>query len=167
MHGYELAQLLRAQTGLGLIWDVKQSNLYGLLARLERQSLVSADRQDQPNRPARKVYHLTEAGAKAFESWIRSPVSHGRSIRVELLAKLYFAERIDRMAAMQLIASQRAECRRLYEAIRKRKSDLATSGSFDLLVYEFRAGQLRSTEKWLDRCAAILSLHAPEKIVRP
>ncbi|HUX14429.1 MAG TPA: PadR family transcriptional regulator [Spirochaetia bacterium] len=165
MHGYELAQILRTQTGLGLIWEVKQSNLYGLLAKLERERFVFADRQDQPNRPARKIYHLTDAGARAVESWIRNPVTHGRSIRVELLAKLYFAEKIDRKAAAELIASQKAACRNLFEAIRRRRSELGRSEGFDRMVYEFRAGQLRSTQRWLDRCAAFYSVDASGKRV--
>ena len=42
MHGYELHQMLSTAEGLGLIWHLKQSQLYALLERLEERGYLSS-----------------------------------------------------------------------------------------------------------------------------
>jgi len=42
MHGYEIYQQLRAATGLGLVWRIKRSQLYALLAEIEARGYVAA-----------------------------------------------------------------------------------------------------------------------------
>lgn len=151
MHGYELSRELDAATGLGLIWKVKMSNLYGLLDRLKKRGLVTAERQEQAVRPARKVFRLTARGRSALEEWTRSPVPHGRSIRLEFMAKLYLAWRVDGDTAAELIEAQEAACKTLLDAIEEREEN-AASATFDRLVHAYRASQLRATLDWLASC---------------
>src|SRR3712207_5615002 len=89
MHGYELYQQLMEPGGLWLVWRMKQSQLYALLARLEEEGYLVAELQPQAARPPRKIFHLTPAGLQAYQGWLASPVTHGRSMRQEFLAKLY------------------------------------------------------------------------------
>ena len=42
MHGYDLHRRLSGRTGLGLIWTVKQAQLYGILARFQAGGLIRA-----------------------------------------------------------------------------------------------------------------------------
>ncbi len=42
MYGYEIHQLLSQPEGLGLIWHLKQSQLYALLEKLEKDGLLEA-----------------------------------------------------------------------------------------------------------------------------
>ena len=63
-HGYELFQEFSRE--LGGVWRIGQSQLYAQLKQLEESGLVSVRVEEQPNRPARKVYHVTEAGRRAW-----------------------------------------------------------------------------------------------------
>src|SRR5215207_5283006 len=91
VHGYEIYQQLSAATGLWQVWHLKQSQLYALLTKLEEAQYLAATLQPQDARPPRKIYHLTETGRNAYENWLTTPVTHGRQMRIEFLAKLYFA----------------------------------------------------------------------------
>ena len=88
-HGYDLCAELRER--LGEIWTLRASHIYALLTGLEKDGLVSHERIDQENRPAKKVFRITPEGRKLFSTWMTSPVSNVRDIRMEFFAKLYFA----------------------------------------------------------------------------
>src|SRR5262245_48213282 len=91
MYGYEIHQKLLEATGLGLVWRLKQSQLYALLIKLEREGFVTVTLEHQEARPPRKMFELTEAGRNAFLDWVQQPVAQGRKLRLDFLAKLYFA----------------------------------------------------------------------------
>jgi PadR family transcriptional regulator AphA len=42
MHGYDIYQQISQPNGLGLVWRIKRSQLYALLARLEGQGYIAA-----------------------------------------------------------------------------------------------------------------------------
>ena len=87
MHGYEIYQHMSDPNGLGLVWVVKQSRLYALLAGLEKEGYIEAVLEPQESRPPRKVFHLTESGEKVFLNWVQSPVPHGLADPARLSGK--------------------------------------------------------------------------------
>ncbi len=107
MYGYAIYQHLLASAELSLIWSIKQSLLYATLNRLEVDGLLTSTLEPHGQKPPRKILHLTAAGEAAFLSWVRSPVDHGRDMRMELLAKIYFARYEHPPAARDLVAHQR------------------------------------------------------------
>jgi PadR family transcriptional regulator, regulatory protein AphA len=54
-------------------WTADQAQIYRTLDRLQSTRLVTCTRKRQVGRPDRKVYRLTEAGARSFECWIAAP----------------------------------------------------------------------------------------------
>jgi len=154
MYGYELARRLGNSTGLGAVWHVSQSNLYGMLAKLCGRGLATVALEDQPTRPTRKVFRLSETGETEFARWMQSPVQHGRNIRIEFIAKLYFARRLDPLAARTLVSEQKRACTLWYERTLARSHSSPDQEEFDTLVHEFRAGQLSAIIRWLERCEA-------------
>src|SRR5258706_7246757 len=82
-----------------------------MLERLEPDGSIAGRQQAQDTRPPRRIFHLTAAGRRAFREWLSRPVSHGREIPLEFMAKLYFARREGPEWVSQLIALQQAECR--------------------------------------------------------
>src|SRR5512145_3063409 len=92
MYGYEIHQQLSDPTGLGLVWRLKQSQLYALLTKLEHEGYVAINIEYQEARPPRKMFELTETGRQAFQNWVQQPVPQGRKLRLDFLAKLYFAQ---------------------------------------------------------------------------
>src|SRR6476619_4669912 len=84
-HGYELYQEFADPLGLWQVWRLKQSQFYALLAKLEAAGYLSATLYPQEARPPRKIFHLTPTGETLFLTWVTSPVTHARQIRMEFL----------------------------------------------------------------------------------
>lgn len=150
MHGYELYQQLTDPAGLWLVWRMKQSQLYALLAKLEDEGYIFAEVQPQESRPPRKVFHLTPTGLGAYQRWLQEPVAHPRAMRQEFLAKLYFAREEGAAVAPQLIAAQRDQCEVWLAAQRRRSA--ATASPFGEMVNHFRLSQIQAILSWLDHC---------------
>ena len=161
MHAYEIHQRLKEANAIGLIWHVKQSQLYAHIARLEEEGYVTSVIEPQQARPARKVLHLTPAGEAAFAHWVSTPVEHGREFRLEFLAKLFFASQLDRKTLDMLLDGQRDANSSLIDQLNQTIAELAPDRHFDRLVLRFRVGQLEASLSWLDECAATFAHHSP------
>lgn len=156
MHAYDIHRALTQNHELGLIWRVKQSQLYALLTKLEDEGYIYGTTEPQGNRPPRRMLHLTEAGRQAFTRWIAAPVAHGRDFRQEFLAKLFFANQADDPQVLTtLLQRQRQACQNLLDDLRT-QAERAPAPSYDLLVLHFRIGQLEHILRWLDECEAAL-----------
>jgi len=88
-HGYKLVKFL--QDNLDEICWLGRSQTYALLAKLEQEGLVTHERIEQMNLPARKVFSITQRGQDTLDNWILAPVPHLRDLRVEFMIKLFFA----------------------------------------------------------------------------
>jgi PadR family transcriptional regulator, regulatory protein AphA len=153
MHAYEIHQTLMQAKAIGIVWHVKQSQLYAHIVRLEDEGYLSSVIEPQQARPARKVLRLTPAGEAAFTDWVSTPVAHGREFRLEFMAKLYFASQLDSPTLETLIDAQRHASSTLVERLNTTVAALAPERHFDRLVLRFRIGQLEASIAWLDECA--------------
>ena len=156
MHGYQLYQHLTAAQDLGLVWRLKEPQLYRLLSRLEEEGYIQAVHAPQTSRPARRMLHLTDAGRAAFETWVRTPLRHGRDLRLEFLAKLYFARQLGPAVVDGLISAQRASLEASRGDLEAEAARIQSTRPFDWLVLEFRLGQTRAMLEWLDTCSAAM-----------
>jgi DNA-binding PadR family transcriptional regulator len=167
MHGYEIHQHLSEATGLGLVWQVKQSQLYALLGKLEDKGYLTTTLEPQDTRPPRKIFQLTERGQEAFLNWVRSPVQHGRKLRLEFLAKLYFARHETPQILADLISNQRQACQRWLVEQQAEAGRSQGGNRFDQLVHLFRKGQIEAMIDWLDACENAFSTNAEELPTQP
>jgi len=152
-HGYAIHHELSNPAGLGLVWQIKLSQLYAFLGKLEEAGYISATTELQENRPARKLFQLTDEGRQVFLAWAQSPVRHGRSLRLEFLVKLYFARAEGAEAAARLLAAQREQCRTwLAKARESAHKEMETGHRYSSLVHQFRQGQVEAMLAWLDTC---------------
>src|SRR5258708_16433311 len=71
-HGYELK--LEAEQLLGRGADLNPGQLYPLLRKLADQQLIAGERIEQEDRPDKRVFTLTEAGARDLATWFHEPV---------------------------------------------------------------------------------------------
>jgi DNA-binding PadR family transcriptional regulator len=149
MHGYELHQQLTEPAGLGLVWRIKQSQLYALLTRLEERGYLQVTLEPQEARPPRKIHALTPAGQQALAEWLSAPVQHGRDFRMEFLAKVYFTQRQEAGVLTALCAKQTAACQ-AWEAELQAILDTLEPASYEALVYRFRLGQVQAMREWLE-----------------
>ncbi len=155
MHPYELFQQAQARDGLGCIWRIKQSHLYAVLDRLEAEGYLRCHLEGQGSRPPRKIFSLTEQGEAIFTEWLSTPVAHGRDIRLEFLAKYYFARREGVAAATQLLVRQ-IVCCQTWLAENDIKIAALPADSFERVVLQYRTGQLQAVLAWLEGCRQTL-----------
>ncbi|MCL4265477.1 MAG: PadR family transcriptional regulator [Anaerolineae bacterium] len=154
-HGYAIHQELANPAGLGPVWQIKLSQLYALLSKLEDAAFVTTTTEPQENKPPRKLFHLTDTGEAAFQSWRQSPVGHGRSLRLEFLVKLYFARLEGAEAITHLLAAQRAQCAEwLGNEQEIVAEEIGNGRRYGRLVHQFRLGQIQAMLTWLDQCEA-------------
>lgn len=157
MHAYEMHQTLQDARALGLVWHLKQSQLYALLARLEEAGYLTGATEPQGTRPPRKVLHLTLDGRAAFAAWVSTPVAHGRDFRQEFLAKLFFAQEDDPALVATLIQRQREVCGKWLADLADQHDALDAEQPYEALVLRFRISQIDAILAWLDLCAAKLA----------
>lgn len=162
-HGYELSSRLEA--ALGPVWRVARSRLYLALRRMEERGLVSVTTQVQRNRPDRRIYSVTPAGAEAFWHWASAPVRHVRDTRVELLAKLDFLHRLAPERLGPFIEGQLAFLDRLRERFAAKERLPMDDPVLARLALRFRIGQVESLIAFLRTAEAEL-LNASERRTR-
>ncbi|MBO9604375.1 MAG: PadR family transcriptional regulator [Paenibacillaceae bacterium] len=118
LSGYDM--MLRIQP----FWQAKHSQIYPLLAKLERLEYVRYNVYRQDDKPDKKIYAITDAGIDAIRVWIAAPTAEPAS-RDELLLKTYCIRLSDAPTMIRMFA----ERERLYRD--------------KLALYEKMAGELR------------------------
>jgi PadR family transcriptional regulator AphA len=78
-------------------------------------------------------------------------------VRVELLAKLSFAQQQYPAAAHDLVVRQRLVSRQRLAELQQLATALEAERSYDWLVLRYRIGQLEATLAWLDLCTVWLT----------
>jgi DNA-binding PadR family transcriptional regulator len=92
-HGYDLHQQI--ERDLRYVWRLSLSQVYNVLARLEKRGRIQGEIMEQDERPDRKRFQLTAEGKEHLKTWFEKPVGASvHAVRIAFLSKLYFAERI-------------------------------------------------------------------------
>jgi DNA-binding PadR family transcriptional regulator len=150
-HGYELYQ--RLSTDLSQVWHISMSQAYNILNRLEAQGYIAGVVQEQDKLPARRLFHLTSLGQQRYGDWLNaSSGSSVRSIRLELLTRLYFARLAGPQQAHRLVDMQIAETRQGLERLRALLAGIPGDQLINRLSLELRIRQLESILEWLQSC---------------
>lgn len=103
LSGYDLTR--RTKERLRFFWRAQHSQIYPELARLEEEGLVTHRVVEQPDRPDKKVYSVTEAGLEALKTWVVEPPG-ARPVRDELVLKAYSLWLADPEGALALFREQ-------------------------------------------------------------
>lgn len=147
-HGYDLHREFSQE--LGRVWHLGRSKLYAQLKQLEGSGWVTVQTELQPNRPPRKVYHLTPAGRQVFLDWLRQPTPNLRRIRIEFLARIFFFQCLSLPGLDDLVTSQKTLLQSRIRSLDQRAAE--TDDRYWRLVLAFRKGQLEAVDHWLDCC---------------
>lgn len=87
--GYDIKQMVDKATRH--FWAVSYGQLYPELRRLEQQGLIRG-RPEPTGGRSRKVYELTDDGARALRNWLGTHEEPLYEVRDEGLLKLFFSE---------------------------------------------------------------------------
>ena len=146
-HGYELIKLIQSTPEFNKIWSLKTSLFYGYLEKLFEGGYLSLEVRESENSPDRKVYQLTERGKQKVLEWMVEPVKHGREMRQEFLAKLFFALRNKENFSKILINNQKYECEKWLNDIENHRS--SENNRSEELIFQYRIRQINAMIEWL------------------
>lgn len=150
-HGYTLHQQLVNE--LGYVWHVSQSQTYNILKRLEMQGYISATKQEQEKLPPRQLLKLTASGRRRFEEWLHTPSgSSVRAIRVELITRLFFAQKYFPDMIQPMLEAQSEEIQTTLTRLEGNRKSIPAEQTFNLLSLTLRIRELRSVGDWLVEC---------------
>jgi len=152
IHGYDLYKKLRNFEGISLIWHVNQSQLYALLDKLEDIGLLTSTIVPGEIHLMRKQYQITPIGKQTFLKWVTSPVSHGRDMRQEFLAKLYFAQISGVETARKLIEEQTILCEEWLASLQHTSANTTEDQHFERIIFQYRISQIKAMIDWLGYC---------------
>ncbi len=153
MHGYDLYKEILTRPEIALVWSIKQSQLYALLDKLEERGLLASALIPGEAHPDRKEFRPTSEGRKAFRYWMQSPVHHGRDMRQEFLARLYFAVQNGEGYTSELLSQQRQVCLSWKGRLERQFMAFEGQNQFARLIFSYRLGQIDAMLDWLETCS--------------
>ncbi len=146
LHGYDMCRRLGEE--IGSIWRLGKSQIYALLAKLEREGLVIHERVGQENLPAKNIFSLTTEGEEVVKEWLEQPVHHIRDMRLEFLTKLWFARQASPVRERHLIEKQLAACREKTEVLARLQD--SCENQVEGLSIAFRLTVIKAAVSWLE-----------------
>lgn len=109
LSGYDIKQQMNNR--MGPFWKVNSNQVYPELSAMEAEGLIELKEIEQnPNRPARKVYRICDLGLKAVKDWTTESVSLSLG-RDEFLIKTYNSW----MVEPEMMADRLEELKNLHE----------------------------------------------------
>ena len=148
-HAYDLYKQVTSSEELKTLWTFRQSRLYAVLDKIEKNGLISTYIDPESSLPVRKICTLTSAGKIVFENWLHSPVEHMNEIRSDFLGKLYFLKDRPAEERNQVLRAQKQRCQSWLRNIEKKLSEHPDHADYLHHVWSFRAAFIRSTLQWI------------------
>lgn len=106
--GLDLAK--RFSRSIGFFWSATHQQIYKVLGRMESDGWVRVTLVEQADRPAKKMYDVTELGRTALADWLAAP-TRPTPLRSELAVKMRGASFGDRAAVLDSVRAQVADHR--------------------------------------------------------
>jgi PadR family transcriptional regulator AphA len=149
--GYDILQRFKA--GLSHVWQASHQQLYRELDRMRGDGLLTCDTLLQADRPDRKVYHLTEAGRQALNTWLAEPLD-ASPVRQPLFAKFFAWEQWPEQARREELTALREQLEErlmTYAAIEQKyfSDPQSLTPAKRAPWHSLRLGQ-RLTETWIE-----------------
>lgn len=76
LSGYDLQK--QFSLSVGHVWHAPDSQIYPELRKMEAEHLIEGEEQPRGQRATRRVYHMTDAGERAFFDWMQTPLEYAR-----------------------------------------------------------------------------------------
>ena len=148
-HAYDLYRQLTASEELKTVWTFRQSRLYAVLDKIEKNGLITTHIDPDSGLPVRKICTLTLAGESTFEDWLHRPVDHLNEVRSDFLGKLYFLKDRPRDERQKVIDDQLRCCEKWLASIEKKLAQHPNPEDYLNMVYRFRKESILSVTRWL------------------
>jgi DNA-binding PadR family transcriptional regulator len=146
-HGFAIAARLRPDGDVGRVWSLTRPLTYRALDQLGARGFVAPIAEERGIAgPNRTVLTATRAGRARFRAWTRTPVTHLRDLRSELLLKLVLADQCGFDVHAMLI-----EQRHIVQDLADALADRAVPGHDVDVVHAWRHETSDAALRFLDR----------------
>ncbi|HSO26423.1 MAG TPA: PadR family transcriptional regulator [Anaerolineales bacterium] len=150
MHGYVLYEFI--ERDLAVCTDLKKSTAYYLLDKMAARGWIQETKEQEGNRPPRRVYSLTEKGERQFLRLLEENLSADSPVFFPGDAGLAFLDALPPEKARRLIQRRRQG---LAASLAQAQAVPEHGGSLQLAVAH-RVHHLKSELDWLDHVLQIL-----------
>lgn len=145
MHGYRLHEFI--ERNLSPYTDLKKPTAYYLLDQMVRDGWLTAEVEQEGQRPPRRVYHLTPAGEEAFQRLLREALATAHPMTFPGDIALGFLDELPKEEAIQLLETRKHA---LEERLKNLQRVPPHPGSLQWL-FEHQIHHLRSELEWLEK----------------
>jgi len=152
-HGYEMHSYFSFH--MDQFWRLSMSQIYALLKRMEKKGVVTSKAELQNNRPAKKIFSITQTGKEGFLNWVHSPVNHVRNLRIEFMAKLFFIKELKLKRATDIFDKQIEILQEKLHVIQPSKEKIMDE--FQKALHSFKIVQTSSAIEWLKECKSFFA----------
>ncbi len=156
MTGYDLNAVIEISTQH--FWSTSQSQIYRTLAKLEHAGCVTQEVIQQEDRPAKKVYHITEGGQAELKDWLSS-FHKPEPPRIPMLIQVFFGGQISDEAVLEVLSAELAYLKKRLGTIRAARAISAANFSPDedprdifywMLTIDFGEASIEAQIQWLE-----------------
>lgn len=159
MTGYDITREFNSNT-LANFWYAKHSQVYPELGRLTAEGLVTCEIVIQGEKMEKKLYSITEKGAKELKEWLMTEEELGPTPKDVFRLRLYFSDCMSKEELISHLKDQlqkHAQKKRYLSAIMERRYQwlcppAGTSECGDYMVLEGAILRETSYIQWLDNC---------------
>jgi PadR family transcriptional regulator AphA len=165
MSGYDVKRFLKHLDWL--IDSPSFGSVYPALHSLLKDGLVTVEVIPNKDRPARKVYTITEAGRQALQEWLDQPVDPDVSLKAFLM-RLMLATNLPYTGVVECLQQRRSQV----AAHRASLKQVVGAGDEELglgqrLAFDYGLTAAKAELAWLDRILEdALSGGLPEQVYR-
>lgn len=159
--GYDIKQAI--DRSLSHLWAAETSQIYGTLRSLEKDGLLTSEKEKSSRGPDRRVYRRTPLGDQDLTKWLEGDPELSRE-RLSVLCQIHFLSRArdPRQTTAFLERVRDSFIRRLheYEAIRDQEEKAKTDQVdvfFDTLALDLGLKTLQARVEWCDEAISRLA----------
>jgi DNA-binding PadR family transcriptional regulator len=154
MSGYDIKQYLKILNWL--IDGPSFGNIYSSLRALLQQGLVTMQVVQQENKPARKVYDITETGRQALQEWIEQPIAANPSLKAFVM-RLALVGAFSPARLTAHLEQRRKQVSAHLVALEQNIESLDGAADTQRLIFEYGMALAAAESEWLDGALERLS----------
>ena len=149
-HGFAVAARLRRGQDIGRVWSLSRPLTYRAIDHLVDVGYLDVVGEEPGIAGGnRTLVAASRSGRAAFRRWVRTPVTHLRDVRSELMLKLLLAEECGIEVGPMLTVQ-----RRLVDELAAALDDEVHSGDERDVVALWRSESSKAVQRFLDRVQA-------------
>jgi DNA-binding PadR family transcriptional regulator len=105
MHGYQINEFIEEKMHFCI--DLKKSTAYYILDKLAQEGYVAVEREQEGNRPPRRVYHITTTGEAYFGRLLRQNLADFAQVYYPTDVGIAFLDQLPRQEVVGYLREKR------------------------------------------------------------